>query len=214
MKSTFTMGEDMTPNKKSRPVLDWRRMATTALLIFTALGLAGPGCSPACAATKAAELQQRLADISLLHRQLLERIKSAEALRENLYDEVKQLRTEVVALKKKGKIRNFKEGVEVPRIRYNLTLLRELKGYIANFNEKIDFLQIGSDKLYYLYHQAEDDLRIIHTLNDLKIEALQSQIDGVMEAYLPEAHQLLIDLSRVPYESPQRIWEAIHKGSL
>jgi hypothetical protein len=169
---------------------------------------------PVEAATKTAQLKQRLADISLLHSQLQEKIDSAERLRETLYDEVKKLRAEIVALKKEHQIRTFAEGVEIPRIRYNLTLIRELKGYVANFNEKIRFLQIGSDKLYYLYHQAEDDLRIINTLNDLKIEALQSQIDGVMAAYLPEAHNLLIDLSRIPYETPERIWEEIVSGAI
>jgi hypothetical protein len=170
--------------------------------------------SPVQAATKAASLQQRLADISLLHSQLQERIASAETLRENLYNEVKNLRAEVLALKKERQLRTFAQGVEIPRIRYNLTLIRELKGYIANFNKKIRFLQIGSDKLYYLYHQTDDDLRIIHTLSDLKIEALLSQIDGVMDAYLPEAHNLLIDLSRIPYETPERIWEEITKGAV
>jgi hypothetical protein len=170
--------------------------------------------SPVQAATKAASLQQRLADISLLHSQLQERIASAETLRETLYNEVKNLRAEVLALKKERQIRTFDQGIEIPRIRYNLTLIRELKGYIANFNEKIRFLQIGADKLYYLYHQTDDDLRIVHTLSDLKIEALLSQIDGVMDAYLPEAHNLLMDLSRIPYESPERIWEEITKGAV
>jgi hypothetical protein len=184
-------------------------LAVLAFVCLTSLNL-----PPAHGSTKAAALQQRLADISLLHSQLLERIKSAEALREVLYAEVKQLRAEVVAEKKERKIKTFAEGVDIPRIRYNLTLIRELRGYIANFNDKISFLQIGSDKLYYLYHQAEDDLRIIHTLSDLKIEALQSQIDGVMAAYLPEAHNLLVDLNRIPYESPERVWEKILKGAL
>jgi hypothetical protein len=168
--------------------------------------------SPVQAATKAALLQQRLADISLLHSQLQKRVESAEALRETLYKEVKNLGAEILALKKERQIQTFAQGVEIPRVRFNLALIRELNGYIANFNEKIRFLQIGSDKLYYLYHQADDDLRIIHTLSDLKIEALLSQIDGVMDAYLPEAHNLLIDLSRIPYETPEGIWEEITRG--
>jgi len=192
----------------------WRRHIVATALLFAVLCLSVVTHTPAQAASKDTVLQQRLADISLLHGQLQEKVKNAEDLREALYDEVKQLRAEVVALKNELKIRTFSEGVNIPRIRYNLTLIRELKGYIANFNEKIRFLQIGSDKLYYLYHQAEDDLRIIHTLNDLKIEALQSQIDGVMGAYLPEAHNLLIDLNRIPYETPERIWKEIFRGSL
>jgi len=182
--------------------------------LFLILFLVSVHALPAEAATKADELQQRLADISLLHGQLQEKIKGAVDLREELYGEVKQLRSEVLSLKKEKKIRSFSEGVEFPRIRYNLTLMRELKGYIANFNDKIRFLQIGSDKLYYLYHQAEDDLRIIHTLNDLKVDALQSQIDGVIAEYLPEAHNLLIDLNRIPYEKPERIWEQLLRGPL
>jgi hypothetical protein len=181
-------------------------------LALAGLGLILMNLTPVQAAPKAATLQQRLADISLLHSQLQERIGSAEALREALHKEVKSLRAEILALKKERNIRTYEKGVENSRIRYNLTLIRELKGYIANFNEKIRFLQIGSDKLYYLYHQADDDLRIIHTLSDLKIEALLSQIDGVMTTYLPEAHNLLIDLSRMPYETPERIWEEITKG--
>lgn len=189
---------------------DLLRILLMLLLLGGLLGM--PHAHPALAATKADELQQRLADISLLHGQLQEKIKSAVDLREELYGEVKQLRTEIISLKKEKKIRTFAEGVDVPRIRYNLTLMRELKGYIANFNDKIRFLQIGSDKLYYLYHQAEDDLRIIHTLNDLKVDALQSQIDGVMGEYLPEAHNLLIDLSRIPYEKPEHIWKQLLSG--
>lgn len=165
--------------------------------------------APGLTAPKATELQQRLADIHLLHRQLQEKIEGAEGLRESLYAEMKMLRGEVVALKKENGVDSFNTAIKIPRIRYNLTLIRELKGYIANFNEKIRFLQIGADKLYYLYQQAEDDLKIIHTLNDLKIEALQSQIDAVMGAYLPEAHKLLIDLNRIPYETPERIWKEI-----
>jgi hypothetical protein len=183
-------------------------------LLLMGLGLILLSDGPAQAATKAATLEQRLADISLLHNQLQEKIESAEGLREALYSEVKKLRIEVIRLKKAHHIRTFAQGVKIPRIRYNLTLLRELNGYIANFNEKIRFLKIGSDKLYYLYHQAEDDLRIVHTLNDLKIEALLSQIDGVMGAYLPEAHNLLIDLSSIPYETPEHIWEEIAKGAV
>lgn len=191
----------------------WKRLVTRWLAL-AGLCLILMNLSPVQAATKAASLQQRLADISLLHSQLQERIESAEALRKALHKEVKNLRAEVLTLKKEGQIRTFAQGVEIPRIRYNLTLIRELKGYIANFNEKIRFLQIGSDKLYYLYHQADDDLRIIHTLSDLKIEALLSQIDGVMTTYLPEAHNLLIDLSRIPYETPERIWEELAKGAV
>lgn len=182
------------------------------LLVGVLLGITD--VQPAQAATKAEELQQRLADISLLHGQLQEKIDSAVDIREALYDEVKQLRSEVMTLKKEKRIKTLAEGVDLPRIRYNLTLIRELKGYIANFNDKIRFLQIGSDKLYYLYHQAEDDLRIIHTLNDLKVDALQSQINAVMDEYLPEAHNLLIDLNRIPYEKPEHIWKQLLRGSL
>lgn len=199
--------------KRQTRSFGWKCLMTRGLGL-AALCLFLLNHAPVQAAPKTASLQQRLADISLLHSQLQEKIESAERLREALYEEVKNLRTEIVALKKEYHIQALAEGVEIPRIRYNLTLLRELKGYIANFNEKIRFLQIGSDKLYYLYHQAEDDLRIINTLNDLKIEALQSQIDGVMAAYLPEAHNLLIDLSRIPYETPERIWEEMAKGAI
>ncbi|MDJ0782197.1 MAG: hypothetical protein QNJ22_09510 [Desulfosarcinaceae bacterium] len=203
----------MTHHCACRPASGPTALWFCRLLLLASLVLCSFAPDTLQAAPPAAALQQRLADISLLHSQLQEKIQNAEALRENLYDEVKSLRSEVLRLKKEKGIRSFADAVEIPRIRYNLTLIREIKGYIANFNDKIRFLRIGSDKLYYLYHQAEDDLRIIHTLNDHKVEALQAQIEGVVEAYLPEAHHLLIDFNRIPYEPPKRIWEEVLRGT-
>jgi hypothetical protein len=161
------------------------------------------------AADKTAELQRKMADLALLQNQLTEKKDQAIKIRENLYGQLQTLKTEILAEQKQANIINYPAAFKCPRIRYNLRLSGEIQGYITKFNDKIRFYQIGLDKLDYLYKQADDDLKIIHTINNLKIEALTAQIEIVIAHYLPEAHRILINLDSTQEENLQTLWEKI-----
>lgn len=159
------------------------------------------------------DLQQKMADISLLQSQLNERKNEAIEIREKLYGHLSALNQEIESITAREKINSFKAAGHHPRIRNNLQLCSEIFYYIDQFNQKIRFFQIGQDKLDYLYQQADDDLKIINTLTHLKIEALLAQIDAVVFEYLPEAHRILIDFDTFTNVSLETVWEKITRTS-
>ena len=78
---------------------------------------------------------------------------------------------------------------------------------------KLLFLQTGRDRLSYLRQLAEDDIRMIATLNDLKIDALTTQISLVINRYMPEAHTIQIDPQDLTLLTDQQVWERLPNGS-
>jgi hypothetical protein len=156
-----------------------------------------------------ADLQQKMAEISLLQSQINERKSEAIEIREKLYMQLSDLTTEIKTILDQEKIKTFESAKEVPRIYHNIQLSSEIYAYISQFNQKIRFYQIGQDKLDYLYQQADDDLKIINTLTHLKIEALLTQIDAVIFEYLPEAHRILISLDNMNSIDAKTVWNKI-----
>lgn len=154
-------------------------------------------------------LQQKMAEISLLQSQLNERRGEAIKIREQLYSHLSEYRSEIKAITTQEKIINFNAAEKYPRIRNNLQLCGEIVYYIEQVNQKIRFYQIGQDKLDYLYQQADDDLKIINALTNLKVEALLAQIDSVILDYLPEAHRILIDFDTAMIVDLETIWKKV-----
>jgi len=164
---------------------------------------------PAVAGERITALQQKIADISLLQSQLNERKNDAIKIRENLYQHLFTLRTEIETITTQRKIKTFNSAKTHPRVFHNLQLSAEIHSYIGQINQKVRFYQIGLDKLDYLYQLADDDLKIINTLTNLKIEALLIQIDAVISEYLPEAHRILISLENLDIADTAMIWKKI-----
>jgi hypothetical protein len=165
--------------------------------------------TPAIARERVTELQQKIADINLLQSQLNERKNDAVKIRENLYHHLSTLRTEIETITTQKRIKTFNGAKAHSRVFYNLQLSAEIHSYIGQINQKIRSYQIGLDKLDYLYQLADDDLKIINTLTNLKIEALLIQIDAVISEYLPEAHRILISLKNLDSVEPVMIWKKI-----
>ena len=144
------------------------------------------------------ELQRKVADITLLKGQLGDR----------------QQQAEVHVLMKSLSIRSFQDAQEHLRIRYDIQLLGTIAAYCQAFEAKIRLYQTGRDKLTYLQQLADDDAKMIATLNDFHIDALATQISLVINQYLDEAHTIQIDLEKIEIKSSQTIWEAIVGGKL
>jgi hypothetical protein len=180
--------------------------------LLVTVWIIGSHCPAGATTPKAEVLQQKMADIALLSDQLLEKKVEALRIRERLYVHLELLIQEIREESQRRHIKGYPEAMAIPRLQHNLHLASEVKGYLSNFNGKIRFYQIGMDKLDYLYRQADDDLKIVHTLSNLKIEALLSHIDVVVGKYLPEAHTILIDLKDIQYEPPESIWNEVVKA--
>ena len=152
------------------------------------------------------DLQQKMAEINLLQNQLNQRKNNAVEIREKLYGHLSILGSEIKTIAAQKKIETFKGAQAHPRVLHNLQLYGEVQSYIDQINQKIRYYQIGLDKLDYLYQCADDDLKIINTLTHLKIEALVTQIDMVIQTYLPEAHRILISLDNLNIGDAKTVW--------
>lgn len=164
------------------------------------------------AGSKANELRRKMAEISLLHDQLTEKKEQAFLIRERLYHQLEEYVSEIKIIIKKKKITTYQNIGRAPRIGFNLRLIAEQIQYRKKFDDKILFYQIGTDKLEYLYQQADDDLKMVNTLNDLKIEALLTQIQKVLEQYITEAHKIIIDHETFDIIEAEKLWNDIIKG--
>jgi hypothetical protein len=181
-------------------------LAGLVLIIFTATN--------AGADSKADELQRKIADIGLLKQQLADRRQQAETMLSELLTQQKTLVSEVRLLHKSYEFKTYQQAQKFHRAHYNIELLRMITAYIDAFTKKIHFYQSGQHKLTYLSQLAEDDIRMISTLNDFEIDALTTQISLVINKYLREAHMIQIDPEKIDLVSPEEIWKGIVQGGL
>ncbi len=158
---------------------------------------------------KATQLQQKMADISLLKQQLKEHSQKAESVLNALLTQRNELVSEIRILVKSLNIKTFEQAKQHLRIRYNMQLLRTLMAYVDMFDSKISFYQTGCDKLAYLHQLTADDIKMVTAMNDFQIDALTTQISLVINKYLPEAHAIQIDPKRMQPVSSEKVWDAV-----
>lgn len=167
--------------------------------------------APVWANPKLSELERKIADLSLLQDQLAHRISQIQGIRGALIEQQTMLTSEVNLLVKNHQIKSWQQAQERMRLRNNIELLRTVLTYGDELDAKILFYQNGRERLAYLSRLAEDDMRMISALNDLKIDALTTQISLIINRYLPEAHVIQIDPQRVTLFSAQQVWDRIAK---
>lgn len=183
---------------------------TTIVTLFLMVFLT----NTACAESNAHELQRKIADIGLLKEQLADRIQQAETVLAKLLAQQRNLAAEVRLLHKSYDFKSYQQVRKFDRAHHNIELLRSLTAYAEAFAKKIRFYQSGYDKLTYLHQLAEDDIKMINTMNDFEIDALTTQISLVINTYLREAHVIQIDPEKIELSSPESIWNNIVKGKL
>jgi hypothetical protein len=183
------------------------RKSYILVLILACLAGLWPGI--ASPNSKSAELQRKTADIALLQQQLQDRVRQAEQIRSALLAQQRQLVDEINVLRKQHQINSLGRAEQIPRIRYNIELLRSMMAYVAVFDSKIRYFQTGREKMSYLLRMVEDDIKMINTLNDLKIDALTTQISLIINRYLPDAHIIQVDPNKVEPLSAQTVWDSI-----
>lgn len=173
------------------------------------LGSGGLPGSSALADSKQADLEQKIADLSLLDQQLADRIQQAQGLRAALADQQAELASEVHVLLNSLHFKSVQQAQQNLRLRYNIALLGTILRYIDELDEKMKLYQAGRDRLGYLRQSAQDDLRLIAALSDLKIDALTTQISLVINRYLPEAHIIQIDPQQLKPLPAGEVWEIV-----
>ena len=178
---------------------------TVVCLLLTAPGI-----------TKASEngdqLRRIMADISLLNSQLAQRKVDAAHMREELASRLKEITLEVRETARETGVKNGNAAMQIPRIRFNLRLMAEIQAYMDQYARKIRYYRVACDRLGYLYQQADDDLKIVNTLSGMKIDALVSQTEMILSAYLPDAQTLVIHPADMVVAAPETVWGTLAGG--
>ena len=158
---------------------------------------------------KTTELNRKMAEISSLQHSLSERIALAMTKKEQLKQKTESLKQEIRQEKEQMQVESYYKAVLIPRIDYNLKLIQLLLGYTTRLKEKIVYFQNGHDTLDFYFQQAQDDLLMIKTLNDLEVDKLIAQINSALDEYTPETTKPLFDVDGVPMKDTEQIWNDI-----
>jgi len=160
---------------------------------------------------KSSELKLKMTEISTLQQNLTGKIAQAVEKKDQLEQKSHELEKEVRDQKAQYKIETYQNAILNPRIDYNLKLIQLLLGYITRLNDKIVYFKNGHDMLNFFFQQAQDDLLMIKTLNDLEIDKLIAQINEVLDEYIPETGKPMFDVNDVPLKDTEQIWNEIIK---
>jgi len=158
---------------------------------------------------KTTELNRKMAEISSLQHGLSVKITLAMEKKELLEQKTEALKKEIRQKKEQLQIESYHKAVLIPRIDYNLKLIQLLLGYVGSLKEKIEYFQNGQDTLGFYSQQAQDDLLMIKTLNDLEVDKLIAQINSALDEYTSEASKPLFDVDGVMLKDTVQIWDDI-----
>jgi hypothetical protein len=147
-----------------------------------------------------------MVEISSLCSKLMERRTQAVGLYEKLKRHMETLEIEIENEKKRSQIISYQTAISNLRVDYDIRLIQKIRAYITGLKEKIQYLEVGSEELEFLYQQADDDLKICKTLNDMKIERLMAQVDKIFHKYECEAAKLVLDENAIVPVPAEQIW--------
>ena len=163
---------------------------------------------------KADDLRRKMSEISDMQEMMASKIEQAVALRADLIAKKRQLVDEIRDEHERQSIKDYNAAVENPRVRFNLKLVQRSSIYISKLTDRIAFFKSGTAKLGYVYRQAEDDLKMIQTLDDMMVDELMSQINRLLTEFRLEIEKKLISVRQMTPESDIRIYNEILAGRL
>lgn len=163
---------------------------------------------------KADDLRRKMSEISDMQEMMASKIAHAVALRADLIAKKRQLVDEIRDEHERQSIKDYHAAVKVPRVRLNLKLVQRSSVYIAKLTDRIAFFKSGTAKLGYVYRQAEDDLKMIRTLDDMIVYELMSHINKLLTECRLEIEKKLISVREITPESDVRIYNDILAGRL
>ena len=166
--------------------------------------------SPVGASTcKTAALEQKIIEISALRAKIIDKIDQGVEMRTFLQNRLQELRDEIeVELNRTG-INGHDVPLENLRINYNLNLIRHLRAYLDQLDERIAYFQTGNERLKFYLRRIKDEIAIINTLKDLEIKNLIDRIDSVLDEFIPETQKQIFDASDTRLMPIEQGWNEI-----
>jgi hypothetical protein len=167
-------------------------------------------CGPNYASEhKTTELNRKIAEISSLQQSLSQKISLIMQKQGQLEQKTDELVKEINHESEQLQIESYVEAIRNPRIGFNLKLIQLLLGYTTGLTEKIGYFQNGYQTLDFFRQQAQDDVLMIKTLNDMEIGDLIAKINSVLDEFIPELSRPVFDIKEIPLKDTEKIWHQI-----
>ena len=167
---------------------------------------------PAAAADSAELLRGTMADIVLLKEQMDQRKTDAVAIRDALSAKLEAIEIEARREWRETGIDTEADVLKNPKLFYDLMLMAEIQAYIDRYRQKTTFYRLAGERLGYLHQQADDALKIVSTLSGMKIDALVSQADEILDGYRPESQTIFIQPDQLIIEAPEKMWNVLGRA--
>lgn len=154
-------------------------------------------------------LQKKIYEISYLRAKIIDKIDQAVEMRVGLESQLTVLQNEIRSEQTRSGIYSYPEALQNLRIRYNLNLIQVLQAYILRLNERITYFQNGNEHLKFLAQQINDDIAIINTLKDMRIDNLTDRINRVLDEFIAEMKKPVFDVTDVRMMPVENLWGEI-----
>jgi hypothetical protein len=158
---------------------------------------------------KTKDLQKKIHEISSLRAKIIDKIDQAVEMRIGLECQLAVLRDEIRSEQTRRGIYSYPEALQNLRIRYNLSLIQVLQAYVMRLNERIAYFQNGNEHLKFLAQQIKDEIAIINTLKDMRIDSLTDRINRVLDEFIPETKKPVFDVTDIRMLPVENIWGEI-----
>ena len=156
--------------------------------------------------TKTQALEQKISEILSLRVKIMDKIDQAVEMRIHLENQLADLQGEIRSEQIRSGVYSHQEALQNLRIRYNLHLIRTLKAYIRQLNERIAYFQNGNEHLRFLAHEIKDDIAIINTLKDMEINSLTDRINRLLDEFIPETKKQIFNVAGIQMQSIESVW--------
>lgn len=155
-------------------------------------------------------LRAKLSDIVILREKIAEKKHQVVDIFNQLKEQEKVLVKEIIKEQNQAGLVSYETVHQCPRIYYDIKLIRQLKAYIEKIEEKIIFFQLSDEKLIFLYQQADDDLKIIQALNNIKVNDLIERINILTVHINAEIDKKFINTDELVFGTQEALWDEIY----
>ena len=184
-----------------------KRISGTVILSILALLISFNPVLARGLKTKA--LQEKIYEISSLRAKIIDKIDQAVEMRVGLECQLSVLRDEIRSEQTRSGVYSYPEALQNLRIRYNLSLIQVLRAYMLRLDERIAYFQNGDEHLKFFAQEIKDDIAIINTLKDMKIESLTDRINRVLDEFIPETKKPVFDVADIRMIPVENLWGEI-----
>ena len=184
-----------------------KRVSGTVILSILALLISFNPVLARGLKTKA--LQEKIYEISSLRAKIIDKIDQAVEMRVGLECQLSVLRDEIRSEQTRSGVYSYPEALQNLRIRYNLSLIQVLRAYMLRLDERIAYFQNGDEHLKFFAQEIKDDIAIINTLKDMKIESLTDRINRVLDEFIPETKKPVFDVTDIRMIPVENLWGEI-----